>query len=81
MVVTLEVRSIISSHNLGNAVFTENLLCYVYNMFAGALTLWYFPDKRGLGIVISNQKIFIVVKVKQVSSYGVPWSRWNFGLQ
>ena len=40
MVVTLEVRSIISSHNLGNAMFTENLL-YVYNLFAGA------PDKRG----------------------------------
>ena len=48
-------------------MFTENLLCYVYNIFAGALTLWYFPDKRVLGIVISNQKIFVIAKVKKRS--------------
>ena len=64
MVVTLEVWSIILSHNLGNAVFTENLLCYVHNTFAGALAPWNFLNKRVLGVVIGNQKVFIVVKVK-----------------
>ena len=64
MVVTPEMRSIIRSHDLWNAVFTENLLCYVHNAFAGALASWDLPDKRVLGIVIGNQKIFIVVKVK-----------------
>ena len=74
-----EVHYLISRFGECSVHWKSALLCLQHICWCS--DSWYFPEKGVLDIVISNQKIFIFVKVKQVSSYSVPWSRWNFGLQ
>ena len=76
----IEVWSVVLTNNSWNAMFTEDLLHNVNYSPAGTVSLRNLYRKRELGIVVSDEYVFITVTVEEVACNRVPWARRNLCL-